>query len=149
MVARLTHQSTRAYKSRNAWAGVDGFRQLDAKFAKLEAIDRRTAAAALNAGAAILVAEEKRLAPALTGNLRDSILSDMWPTNFRGDGLTIWIGPRTGPGGPDGWYGVFAEFGTINTSAHPFVRPAVDGRGQQALGLVSSMIERDIIRAAA
>lgn len=135
--------------ARRDWARVDGFRQLDAKFAKLEAIDTRSAARALNAGASILVAEEKRLAPALTGNLRDSIVSDMWPTNFRGDGLTIWIGPRTGPGGPDGWYGIFAEFGTINMPAHPFVRPAVDGRGEQALGLVISMIGRDIIRAAA
>ena len=135
--------------ARRDWARVDGFRQLDAKFAKLEAIDRRSVAAALNAGASILVAEEKRLAPALTGNLRDSIVSDMWPTNFRGDGVTIWIGPRTGPGGPDGWYGVFSEFGTINMPAHPFIRPAVDGRGQQALGLVISMIGRDIMRAAA
>jgi HK97 gp10 family phage protein len=89
---------------------------------------------ALEEGAEIIAREARRLVPVGSGNLRDSIVVSgralggafKMDNSIEGGGVTVYVGPRTGGGGPDGFYGHMVEFGTINMAAHPFMRPAID-----------------------
>lgn len=89
---------------------------------------------ALKEAGEIVAAEARLLVPVASGNLRDSIIvSDRglggafsMDSELEGGGVKVFIGPRTGRGGPDGFYGHMVEFGTINMPAQPFMRPAFD-----------------------
>ena len=115
---------------------VTGFAELDAQLANLSTFTDDEIADALMAGAKVIGDEERRHIRSVTGNLRASIVEEMHPTNLPADGRTVYIGPRIGKGGPDGWYGYYVEVGHGDVPAHPFVRPAVDLKGGTALGVV-------------
>ncbi len=128
-----------------------GYDDLDRKLAALsDGLPLELIAEALDAGAAVIEAEEHRRVPKRSGNLDRSITRTMWPANadLKGDGMTIFIGPRTGKGGPDGWYGVFPEFGW-GGRAQPWARPSVDTKGEEALGVVVSRLRDGLLKLAA
>lgn len=122
---------------------VTGFRQADAKLAAmLKGLSEDRERAILHEGAALIVDEAKRLAPYLTGTLRDSIMA----VDDRGGGLrlygklngnvSIYIGPVGSVDDGDVYYARFQEFGTRNMRAHPFMRPAIEAKRDAARSLV-------------
>ncbi|QIG80107.1 HK97-gp10 family putative phage morphogenesis protein [Stakelama tenebrarum] len=130
---------------------VHGFAELDRALDVVgQTLFPMTVARALKAGAQVIVDEEKRLVPKRTGQLRDSIVADMEPTNspewkhgaFEVDGMTIYIGPTL----HKGWYGYMVEMGLGKGGPHPFVRPAVDNKGKEAIGVVASELGATLVR---
>lgn len=93
-----------------------GFKQLDAKLGRMaKSFNRRKERDILTVAAEDLLSEMKALVPVLTGELRDSLAI------VEGD-AQIYVGP-TRPGGRHAHYN---EFGTVNMTAQPFIRPAYD-----------------------
>ena len=135
---------------RTAEVTVAGFDKLDRQLAALEqGVPPREIASALMAGALVIGDEERRLVPRLSGNLHDSIIETMWASNLPSDGLTVYIGPRTGKGGPDGWYGFLVEYGRSGVPAHPFARVAFDNKAAAAAGLVVTRLSAQVVKLAA
>ncbi len=75
------------------------------------------------------------------GNLKRSFRA----LTFRGS-AAVFVGPKTqkGPQTPDGYYGPWVEFGTINQSAQPFVRPAAAAAGGATLKLAVTELKKAI-----
>jgi HK97 gp10 family phage protein len=102
------------------------------------AADLSAAAAGIETGAVIVLAktvfdieaDAKSLAPVRTGNLRNSINSDV-------NGLTGEVGPTAD-------YGGYVEYGTWKMSPQPYMGPALDrnlsGFEDALLSLVSDVI---------
>ena len=78
---------------------------------------------ALMVGAIVIRDEARTLAPMRRGILRESIIVSDTATSATFDRkfVTIFVGPDS-----SGWHGVFVEFGTVNMTAEPFMRPAFD-----------------------
>lgn len=76
------------------------------------------AAQAIRRTALAIEADAKALAPVDTGNLRNSISSEV-----TGDGR---FGAITAEIGPTAEYGIYQEFGTSRMAAQPFLGPAFD-----------------------
>lgn len=90
----------------------------------------------LKAGARVIVKEAKRLAPRKTGRLRRSI------TAVKGLSKTDERVVRIGLKPPGRRYGHLVEFGTRRAPAHPYLRPALDGKAQEALkAMVEAMAD--------
>ena len=120
---------------------VSGFGELDRKLARLERGDPDAIPPALMAGARVIGDEQRRLVPKRSGNLHGSIVETMIPANLPADGMTVYIGQTIGKQAEhDGWYGYIVETGHENAAPHPFARPAVDLKGEEALGLVMSRL---------
>ncbi len=135
---------------------IEGLRELDAALAELPRTIAKNATKRALAKAAEPIAEEaKRLVPVDSGLLRNSIAISTKLKNkvgraefsavLRGGGsraeavaamrdarraagapsfAEIYIGPAW----PKGFYGTFVEFGTSDTAAQPFMRPAWDSQ---------------------
>lgn len=75
------------------------------------------------------------------GNLKRSFRA----LTFRGS-AAVFVGPKTqrGPQTPDGYYGPWVEFGTINRAPQPFVRPAVAASGDATLKLAVTELKKQI-----
>lgn len=85
---------------------------------------------ALLDGAKLIRTEAMTLAPRDTGRLARSIKVDQDPT-----GLRTWITTTK-----KGYYGMFHEFGTVKMAAHPFMRPAVDGKEDEVFRLIEERV---------
>jgi HK97 gp10 family phage protein len=95
-----------------------------------------TLARAADAGAQVIAEEAKRLAPRDTGALADGIT--VQPGKLQQGRAQINVGP-----GKDEWYGALQELGTEHMPAHPFLRPALEGKKDEAAEAV-----RDVLREA-
>ena len=132
----------------------------------------------LEKACAPIVDEAKQLAPVRTGALRDSIVASTKNKNNVGnaeyaaamrDGLgkeaagaalrqarhdakgegsfvEMFVGPARGKGVIR--YAHIVEFGSINDSPHPYMRPAWDARKDEALSLIKGELAEQIILAA-
>lgn len=105
-------------------------------------IAKRALRKALKAGSDVLVREAKELAPILKepdprrkpGDLRDSIgaVIKLSPSQQSG---TAHVGPlidSKADSDSPGVYGLFEEFGTIDSAADPYLRPAFDAAAEAA-----------------
>lgn len=107
---------------------MDGAADIERALAGLERTARgRLLGRSVRAAAGVLRSEARRLAPkGATGTLRKSIAVR---TNRRQrHSVSLTMGLR-----PDGFYGVFVEFGTSHTEAQPFFRPAFESKGDEAV----------------
>ena len=121
-------------------------RQLD-RIAKPTTAQKREA---LRAGAEIIAAEMRRLAPVDTGRLRDSItvkVIGMAAAQRQVDvrATTVLIGLRQG-GKNDPFYAFMVEFGTVKAAAHPFLRPAWDAERDDASAIVMSSLTEAMLK---
>lgn len=155
---------------------IEGLRELDAALAELPKTIAKNATKRALAKAAEPIAEEaKRLVPVNTGLLRNSIAISTKLKNkvgrsefsavLRGGGskaeavaamrdarraagapsfAEVFIGPAW----PKGFYGTFVEFGTSDTVAQPFMRPAWDSQKDHALSIIKGELATQIIAAA-
>jgi HK97 gp10 family phage protein len=104
---------------------TSAIRQLQADLGKLSARAVPTASRAVAKTAHDIEADAKGLAPVDTGNLRNSISSD--------------IGVLSAEIGPTAEYGLYVEEGTSRMAPQPYMGPAADNRFpelEQALGAI-------------
>lgn len=96
--------------------------------------------------------EAAQLAPYRTGRLSfslsvsDKLTRRQRQANPKEYEAEIYIGPAGGNGALN--YASFEEFGTIDTPAHPFMRPAWESNRGIVLGLIHSGLSAEVERAA-
>lgn len=99
----------------------------------------------LHEGGQLVADEARRLAPYLTGLLRDSILVvDANDARVYGKvnagGASVYVGPVGSVDDGDVYYARFQEFGTRNMEANPFMRPAIATKRPQAEKLIAARL---------
>lgn len=127
-------------------------------------IQRNAMRGALRAGANVIANEARRLAPVATGQLKASVRVSVRVDNgvvkafvkagnrykvykIGGKGRATKGAYKTARegGGTDyhsAFYAHMVEFGTIKMRAHPFMRPALDGRKQEAVEAVAEYLRQ-------
>lgn len=127
---------------------VSGFRELDRQLARMQQnTSRGEIGKLLRKGANVIAREERQLIHVRSGRMRKSITVTTRPgfdVPEIGRDPAIYIGPRRGAGSR----AHLLEFGTIHSAAHPFVRPALDAKWQEATGVVIAGLT-DLLKAAA
>ncbi len=91
------------------------------------AVQKKMMRAAVKKGAEVIRLQAAANAPVDTGDLRDHMTTKLDRDSGGGD-VIILIGP-----GKDEFYGQMQEFGTIHHTAHPFLQPALDQKGTEAI----------------
>lgn len=144
---------------------VQGLKELNENLSKLAiAVEKKLVRKALKMGGAILKAEVERGARRASGG-------PTYPTKFTPKGKKS--GGERGPGhmadhivmkvsitkkrgavvkvGPDKdhWYASLQEFGTPNSPADPFMRPALDSKAQEVIDVVAKELGQGIEKEAA
>jgi len=111
-------------------AKVDGMEELLKKLRILpEKVQKNVISGAVRAGAKPMSAEAKLLVPKDTGTLKKSIGIVKRRSKDKNI-LHFSVTPRIKKGG---WIAHFLEFGTIKMSAKPFMRPAFEKKGEEAI----------------
>ena len=123
---------------RSASFGTSGFRELDRQLLRLSAgVSDEQKRAALHEGGEIIAVEARRLAPYLTGLLRDSILvMDGRDARIYGKvnlpEMSVFVGPVGSTDDGDVYYARFQEFGWLDNPGNPFMRPAIAAKRPEA-----------------
>jgi HK97 gp10 family phage protein len=102
---------------------LDGVRELQANFRRLERMDRTELQAIGEAGAAPILEDARRRAP--FGSIAEDLRQSVLPTGE----VVVHNTPRV-------YWGRFWEFGTRYIRPRPFFRPAWEGRKLEALRLM-------------
>jgi len=89
-------------------------------------------------GAEIIAEEARRLAPRDTGALAEGI--GVQPGRLQQGRAQMNIGP-----GKAEWYGELVEIGTEKMAAQPYLRPALDGKAEEAKDAVADAL-RDSLK---
>ncbi len=119
--------------------GTTGFRDLHRRLSGLSnGLQAGDVRSVLHEGAEVIADEARALAPVDTGFLKAHIVvADQPPSvlssQISAGEISVYIGPTS-----EAFYGFYDEFGTSKQAAHPFMRPAVDTKGEQALGVVAA-----------
>lgn len=133
---------------------ITGLKEFEAKLKGLgPAVATKIGSDALLAGAKPVTKRMRAMVPVRSGNLKKSITSRAVKTN--GSLLSRIIGFKS----PGRYYSHLVEFGTVHSSARPFVRPAIDttindvflemgrklylGMEAYAIGRVLATLDRD------
>lgn len=143
---------------------LEGFRELEKALAELPKATGKNVLRRVGKGSLEPMADlAASKAPADTGKLSFSIVvsekrtrrAKPSTTRFRGGsfrsdpskGVDIAMGPAAGQGALQ--YATFVEFGTIDTAAAPYMRPAWDSGSMQALDYIKDNLGKEIGKAAA
>lgn len=86
------------------------------------------------------------------GRLKANIMTRAVPAkdlpSGSADGQEVFVRQRGGKNAPtNAFYWRFVEFGTVNQSAQPFLRPAFETNGQNAINVFSDTFRRQVDRA--
>ena len=118
---------------------VEGLTELLEKFTALdERVAKRALRKALRAGGKVFKDAIIARTPVKTGQLRDDIIAATSVNASEGTGTTS-AGPTK-----HSYYGEFEEFGTSHQPAKPFIRPAFDAAGDDALEAFVSVITEEV-----
>jgi len=96
---------------------------------------------AVRASAKPIIKEARALAPKRTGNLAKSIGANK--RRSKGTIVHFSVSPRKG-GKYDGWYAHFVEFGTRKMAPRPFLRPAFENKGEEAINAAKEYMRKRI-----
>lgn len=122
--------------------GVRGFVELDRVLATLpDVVQVSVLGAAVAKGGEIIRAGAEARAPRRTGELAGGMTMEIEAT--RG-GVTAHVGP-----GKEQFWGLFQEFGTVRQAAQPFLRPAIDEDGPEAVQVLGDALGAGVEREAA
>lgn len=134
---------------------LEGFRELESALAQLpkatgKNVLRRVAKGALEP----MARQAESYAPVREGDLRESITVSERRTRRvnrsgrfdRKTGVEMAMGPASGEGVLN--YAALVEFGTVDTPAQPYMRPAWDSGQNRALEYVKDNLAREILDAA-
>lgn len=130
---------------------VSGFVELELALRQLpQEIAGKVLRAALRKAGEPMAADARAAAPRSAnpgphGHMGDSIkLRILRDSNSAADvEASLWLGPDA-----THFYGSFAEFGTKNQAAHPFMRPAFDRHKEEAIDILGKELWKGIDRAA-
>lgn len=98
---------------------------------------------AMAAGAREIRKEAKRLVPVKTGTLQENIVVSR-TVQQRGRRRTIKGGVVVGIKDEARFYAHLIEFGTSRSSAHPFLRPALDNKSRAAINKIGPKIGSEV-----
>lgn len=133
---------------------LEGLEQTNANLLELsKATSRNVLKRVLLAAGEPVANAAAQLAPTKTGRLAFSLSVSTQLTRRQRQArpkeneAEAYIGPAGGNGALN--YASFTEFGTIDTPANPFMRPAWESNRGIALGLIHSGLIREVDRAAA
>jgi HK97 gp10 family phage protein len=125
---------------------LSGFRELEAAMRRLpEVVQRDYMNDAVEQGAQVILADAVLRAPVEFGDLVESLMLRITrQRNTGGD-------PRAevGPSKEEQHVGRFQEFGTAHHAAHPFLRPALESRGAEAIRIVGDVLRDRLERGVA
>lgn len=124
---------------------IQGLRELDAALAELpRAVERRVMGNAVRAGARVIASAAKQGVPVDTGALKKSIVVRAGKRKRPGlvTALVGFLRPRSR-------IAHLVEYGTSHSAAKPFMRPALDGHGQEAAEKMKEALRAGIEREAA
>ncbi len=106
-------------------------------------IEQKIAKQAVRAGANVIAKEARLLAPmGLTGTLKRSI-KVVARSKRTGDAVASVVtrsGKKYTLRNMNAWYAGMVEFGTSKNPARPFLRPALDSKGPEAIKAISNKI---------
>jgi HK97 gp10 family phage protein len=134
---------------------VEGLADLEREMTQLsKSAGRRVLRNSLQKSTPQLIQEMKSNAPVNSGALRDSITastklakrqSGIHRKMFRDDRLSaeVFVGPSYNLGA-GGRHAHLLEFGTVNMSPQPFMRPAFDGDKMSLLGRVENNLRNEL-----
>lgn len=126
-------------------AGLRGVVELDRALSRLlKAAEPEVAIKALTAGGKVYADEARQLVHKDSGDLAESIDVGVDAVDASGTGPQVFVGPTS----PDGFYGLFEEMGTEDTPAHPFMRPAFDGKTAEAEAAIADVMADEIAKRA-
>ena len=121
--------------------GVTGLDEVLRKLKKLpERVQKNVITGAIRAGAKPIVREAKALVPTKTGTLKKSIGIVKRKSKDKNI-IHFSVAPRVKKGG---FYAHFVEFGTVKTSAHPFMRPAFEKKGEESIDFVREYMKKRV-----
>jgi HK97 gp10 family phage protein len=120
-----------------------GFAELDRLLQRLpDEVAREHLTDAVEAGANFIKVEAARRAPRDEGDLAASITVHMTKQRNTGGDPRAEIGPSK----KEQHVGRFQEFGTAHHAAHPFLRPALDSRAQDALNVTADVLRERLAK---
>lgn len=111
-------------------------------------VSQRVVENALRAGARVIAAEARENVPVDTGELRDSItvaVSKWEGRRRKRDEGVVFVGFKS----PASRRAHLTEFGTVNQPAQPFMRPALDAKGAEAVERIGKIMGNGVEREAA
>ncbi len=131
---------------------IEGGKELDAALKMLgRDLETKIAKSAVRAGAQVIRKEAMLNVPVESGTLRNSIRV-VTRSKRVGDAVASIVtrsGKKWQSKGMNAWYAPLVEFGTKHRSATPFLRPALDVKGQAAVKKMSETIQKRISKLAA
>jgi len=120
---------------------IEGAKEMEALLKDLgPKVATRLGDKALRAAAKPIIQEAKRLVPVRTGQLKRSIVGVGGKNKQTEREVLIGFKP------PASRRAHFTEFGTRHSAAHPFMRPALDARAQDALNAMVDTLAEGIER---
>lgn len=124
--------------------GVMSIRGGEELAAALEALgptmEKKILRSAMREAAKPMLADAKRRAPVLTGQLRKSLKIRAMKRRSKGQ-VGVVISTAKGFFKGDEFYGAFHEFGTKRMPARPFIRPAFEANKAQSIRIVGEAIK--------
>lgn len=120
---------------------ITGLKEIDEVLKSLpEKLTKQVLTGAYRKASKPLLEEMQRLVPQYEGDLQDSLGMVNAKTKDL-EKAAVYVGPRNRPAQTYvGWRAHFAEFGTVNHPAQPFIRPAFDNK----IGQVKDQIKLDV-----
>lgn len=112
-------------------------------------IQKKLVRKAMREGAKVLLEEARARVPVRTGNLKKSLGIN---TRTKKGNVIMYVSPRRGKGVKyDGFYGQYVELGHVlkrkgkvigHVPPHPFLRPAFEAKGEEAVRVFSKTLKR-------
>ena len=126
---------------------IEGLDELEGKFDELTAkLGRAVLRNAFRKAGRVIEKEARLLAPKDDRDLERGIGTSV---SSKPEEVTVDVGVRLRrPGAPARYYG-FQELGTAHHAAHPFLRPALDNKGAEAVRVIASELVPEIRKIAA
>ena len=128
---------------------IQGAKELEQALKRLGPdLERKVAKSAVRAGATVIAKEARLNVPVESGTLRNSIRV-VTRSKRVGDAVASVVtrsGKKWRSKNMDAWYAPLVEFGTKNRPATPFMRPALDTKGGEAIKRMSEVIQKRIAK---
>ncbi|MGB3290937.1 MAG: HK97-gp10 family putative phage morphogenesis protein [Burkholderiaceae bacterium] len=120
---------------------MTGLRELGLAMKELDSrVQKRIAASAVSAGARVIAKDAKEKAPVDSGDLKRSIRSKTLRAKKPGVREAIVEAKTHGKNSAPYWH--IVEFGSVNMSAKPFLRPAFESKKAEAANRIKDRLSK-------
>lgn len=127
-------------------AEIEGVEELRGKLRGLtQKMQRGALRNAFRGAGRIVEREAKTLVPVESGDLKDAIGTSVSATNTA---VKVDVGVRKRQPGAPARYGRLVELGTAHSAPQPFLRPALDNKGDEAVASIARALKPEIEKAA-